>query len=169
MTSNLEADFTCPVCYDIFKDPIVLSCSHSVCNACLDQFWKTKGSKECPVCRTRSTNELPNLALKNLCETYRRQRGQKAPAGSEGVCSLHSEKFRLFCLDDKQPACVVCRDSRIHANHKFQPLDEVISDLKVRYICFNQLLSIAPLILAIELYFRTFYCCSDVPYTQRSE
>uniref|UniRef100_A0A3P8Z1Z6 Zinc finger RING-type eukaryotic domain-containing protein n=1 Tax=Esox lucius TaxID=8010 RepID=A0A3P8Z1Z6_ESOLU len=25
-----EEDFLCPICYDIFKDPVVLPCSHSV-------------------------------------------------------------------------------------------------------------------------------------------
>uniref|UniRef100_A0A3B1J7S3 RING-type domain-containing protein n=1 Tax=Astyanax mexicanus TaxID=7994 RepID=A0A3B1J7S3_ASTMX len=56
-----EEELSCPVCYDIFRDPVVLSCSHSVCRTCLQQFWKTKGSQECPVCRKRSLkNFLPN-------------------------------------------------------------------------------------------------------------
>ncbi|XP_066541886.1 E3 ubiquitin-protein ligase TRIM39-like [Hoplias malabaricus] len=127
-----EEDFSCPVCYDIFKDPVVLLCSHSVCKVCLQRFWETKGSRECPVCRRRSSLDNPplNLALKNLCESYLQERSQRAAAGSETLCSLHSEKLKLFCLDDQQPVCVVCEKSRKHTNHKLCPVDEAVTDCK---------------------------------------
>ncbi|XP_060731908.1 zinc-binding protein A33-like [Tachysurus vachellii] len=126
-----EEDFSCPVCCDIFKDPVVLHCSHSVCKVCLQQFWETKGSRECPVCRTKSSmNDPPtNLVLKNLCETFLQERSQRS-SGSETVCSLHSEKLKLFCLDDQQPVCLVCQTSRKHTNHKFCPIDEAVTDCK---------------------------------------
>ncbi|XP_034726483.1 E3 ubiquitin-protein ligase TRIM39-like [Etheostoma cragini] len=49
-------------------------------------------------------------------------------AGSEGLCSLHSEKLKLFCLDHQQPVCVVCRDSKTHNSHTFRPIDEAAQD-----------------------------------------
>ncbi|XP_047671038.1 zinc-binding protein A33-like [Tachysurus fulvidraco] len=127
-----EEDFSCPVCCEIFTDPVLLSCSHSVCKVCLQQFWETKGSRECPVCRTKSSMSDPpiSLALKNLCETFLQERSQRSSSGSETICSLHSEKLKLFCLDDQQPVCVVCRDSRKHTNHKFCPIDEAATDCK---------------------------------------
>ncbi|XP_076119332.1 E3 ubiquitin-protein ligase TRIM39-like isoform X1 [Alosa pseudoharengus] len=132
MASKLEEELCCPVCCDIFKDPVFLSCAHSVCKACLQQFWESKGHRECPYCRRKcSKAHYPtNMALRNLCEAFLQERSQSASAGSEVLCSLHSEKLKLFCLEDKQPVCVVCRDSRKHTNHKFQPLDEAASDLK---------------------------------------
>ncbi|XP_047671032.1 E3 ubiquitin-protein ligase TRIM39-like [Tachysurus fulvidraco] len=127
-----EKDFSCPVCYEIFKDPLVLHCSHSVCKECLQQFWKTKRSKECPVCRTKSSRDKPprNLVLKNLCETFLLERSLRSSSGSETVCSLHGETLKLFCLDDQQPVCLVCRDSRTHTNHKFCLIDEKVTDCK---------------------------------------
>ncbi|MCI4378128.1 hypothetical protein PGIGA_G00212310 [Pangasianodon gigas] len=71
-----------------------------------------------------------NLALKNLCETFLQEISQRSSSASETICSLHSEKLKLFCLDDQQPVCVVCRDSRKHANHKFCPIDEAVTDCK---------------------------------------
>ncbi|XP_036007533.1 nuclear factor 7, brain-like [Fundulus heteroclitus] len=123
MASRLEEDLCCPVCQDVFKDPVVLSCSHSFCKECLKNWWREKAAQECPVCRKRSSRGLPpcNLALKNLCETFLQQRDQRA---SEGLCSLHSEKLKLFCLDHQQPVCLVCRDSEKHTNHRFRPIDE---------------------------------------------
>ncbi|KAL7827331.1 hypothetical protein SRHO_G00330490 [Serrasalmus rhombeus] len=127
-----EEDFSCPVCHEIFRDPVILHCSHSVCKDCLQQFWKSKGSRECPVCRRKSPVEKPpiNLALKNLCETFSQESSPRASAGSGTRCIPHSEKLKLFCLDDLQPVCLVCRDSKIHTNHKFLPLQEAAVDYK---------------------------------------
>ncbi|XP_030640643.1 tripartite motif-containing protein 35-like [Chanos chanos] len=122
-----EEDFSCPVCCDGLKDPVLLSCSHSVCKVCLQQFWKKKTSKECPVCRRRSSKAKPplSLVLMNTREAYLQEKSPKTSSGSEELCSLHSEKLKLFCLDDEQPACLVCQTSEKHTNHRFCPVDEV--------------------------------------------
>ncbi|XP_052394239.1 E3 ubiquitin-protein ligase TRIM35 isoform X1 [Carassius gibelio] len=132
MASQSEEDYICPVCCDIFKTPVFLSCSHSVCKECLHQFWRTKGTQECPVCRRRSSRDNPpvNLVLKNLCESFLKERNEVRSSGSEEICSLHSEKLKLFCLEDKQPVCLVCINSKKHDNHKFRPIDEVVSSYK---------------------------------------
>lgn len=134
-TSRLtEEDLSCPVCCDVFADPVLLSCSHSVCKACLRLFWETKESPECPVCRRKSLKLEPplNLALKRLCESFcEGRRYSKSSEESGGVCKLHNEKLKLFCLEDQQPVCVVCQSSKRHKNHGFCPLDESLSDIKV--------------------------------------
>ncbi|XP_073328173.1 nuclear factor 7, brain-like [Pagrus major] len=123
MASRLEEDLCCPVCHDVFREPVVLSCSHSFCKDCLQSWWTERQTRECPVCKRRSSKDLPlsNLVLKNLCETFLQERDQRA---SEDLCSLHSEKLKLFCLDHQQPVCLVCRDSEQHTNHRFRPIDE---------------------------------------------
>ncbi|XP_034067432.1 nuclear factor 7, brain-like [Gymnodraco acuticeps] len=129
MASRLEEDLCCPVCQDVFRDPVLLSCSHSFCKACLQTWWDRKEEKDCPVCRRKSSKDEPpcNLVLKNLSETFLLERGQRSP---EALCSLHSEKLRLFCLDHQQPVCLVCRDSEKHTNHSFRPIDEAAQDLR---------------------------------------
>ncbi|XP_030639298.1 tripartite motif-containing protein 35-like isoform X3 [Chanos chanos] len=129
-SQSSEEDFSCPVCYDVFKDPVLLSCSHSVCKVCLQKFWEKKGTQECPVCRRRSSKPEPpaNLVLKNLCEAFLQGKIQTASSGSEEFCSLHNEKLKLFCLEDKQPVCVVCQTSKKHTNHRFCPIDEAAHD-----------------------------------------
>ncbi|KAM4557136.1 E3 ubiquitin-protein ligase TRIM39-like [Fundulus diaphanus] len=129
MASRLEEDLCCSVCQNILKDPVLLSCSHSFCKECLKNWWREKAAQECPVCRRRYSKEHPpcNLALKNLCETFLQQRDQRA---SEDLCSLHSEKLKLFCLDHQQPVCSICRDSKKHINHRFRPVDEAAQDHK---------------------------------------
>ncbi|XP_051804849.1 nuclear factor 7, brain-like isoform X4 [Acanthochromis polyacanthus] len=129
MASSSEEDLCCPVCQDVFTDPVLLSCSHSFCRDCLKTWWRQKPAHDCPVCKRRSSREDPpcNLVLKNLCESFHQQRSQRS---SESLCSLHSEKLKLFCLDHQQPVCVVCRDSEKHFNHRFRPIDEAARQQK---------------------------------------
>ncbi|XP_047437966.1 zinc-binding protein A33-like [Mugil cephalus] len=130
MASCSEKDLLCPICHDIFKDPVVISCSHSFCKVCLQRWWREKQIQLCPVCKRISSKDetLCNLVLKNLCEAFVQERERRASTRSEPLCSLHSEKLKLFCLDHQQPVCVVCRDSKIHSNHKFRPIDEAAQD-----------------------------------------
>ncbi|XP_059211708.1 E3 ubiquitin-protein ligase TRIM35-like [Centropristis striata] len=128
MASRLEDDLCCSVCHDIFKDPVILSCGHSFCKDCLQSCWTEKQTRECPVCKRRASKEPPlNFALKNLCESFLQERDQRA---SEALCSLHSEKLKLFCLDHQQPVCLVCRDSEKHTKHTIRPIDEATQQHK---------------------------------------
>ncbi|XP_073703665.1 zinc-binding protein A33-like [Garra rufa] len=121
-------DLSCPVCSEIFIGPVFLSCSHSVCKECLQKFWETRNTQDCPICRRKSSKLYPpcNLVLKNLCESLTEEKTSE----SEEVCSLHNEKLKLLCLDDEQPVCVVCRDSEKHVNHSFRPINELVPSYK---------------------------------------
>ncbi|XP_063068964.1 E3 ubiquitin-protein ligase TRIM35-like [Engraulis encrasicolus] len=122
-----EVDLSCPVCSEIFKDPVILTCSHSICKGCLKTFWETKGSRECPVCRRRSSKAEPpyNLHLRNLCESFVKDGRQK-----ELLCSLHLSELKLYCENDKQLVCLVCRDAKLHKNHNFSPICEAAQEAK---------------------------------------
>uniref|UniRef100_A0A8C9XAU3 Uncharacterized protein n=1 Tax=Sander lucioperca TaxID=283035 RepID=A0A8C9XAU3_SANLU len=79
MASRSEEDLCCPVCHDVFRNPVLLSCSHSFCKDCLQSWWTGKSTQECPVCKKRSLYEPPcNLVLKNLCEAFLLERDQRA-------------------------------------------------------------------------------------------
>ncbi|XP_064793499.1 E3 ubiquitin-protein ligase TRIM39-like [Oncorhynchus masou masou] len=104
-----DSQISCPVCHDILRDPVILLCHHKVCTVCLHEFWNQKDSRQCPVCKKRI-----------LMDTAR----------SEVLCSLHSEKFKLFCLEDKKPICVVCQTSKKHKSHNCSPIDEAAQDQK---------------------------------------
>ncbi|XP_028842259.1 tripartite motif-containing protein 35-like [Denticeps clupeoides] len=135
MSSSLslpEEDLCCPVCCDVFRDPVLLLCSHSFCKGCLQRFWATSVSRDCPVCRRRSSKRNPptNLALKNLCEAFVQKRSQRARAEPIQLCLQHGEKLKLFCQEDNQPICVVCQTSKTHRGHDCAPLEETATDCR---------------------------------------
>uniref|UniRef100_A0A671QM51 B30.2/SPRY domain-containing protein n=1 Tax=Sinocyclocheilus anshuiensis TaxID=1608454 RepID=A0A671QM51_9TELE len=59
----------------------------------------------------------------NLCESF---------LNVEEVCDLHGEKLKLFCVEDKESVCLVCRDSEKHKWHKFRTISELLPSYKVR-------------------------------------
>ncbi len=135
MDSLTVEQLSCPVCHEIFKAPVLLSCSHNVCKECLHQLWRTKETRECPVCgRTSSKNPSCNLVLKNLCKSFLKERNERRSADSEEICSLHGEKLKLVCLEDNQPVCSVCSDTQKYANQTFRPISEVVPSYKVRQV-----------------------------------
>ncbi|XP_019734818.1 tripartite motif-containing protein 35 [Hippocampus comes] len=125
-----EEDLTCPICHEIFSDPVVLSCSHSFCRRCQERCWDAR-LRECPVCRkkTSKSSHFPNLALKNICEAVVSRREVEA-VEERLMCPLHREKYKLFCLEDKEPICVVCQCSKAHKDHKCSPVEEAATDCK---------------------------------------
>lgn len=150
-SSMLEEELSCPICCEIFRDPVVLKCSHSFCRACLQQFWnKKKARRECPVCRRKCSLTEPtvSLALKNVADTFLKdqengtgaagapaagaRRGSGPPPELAAVmCATHGEVLKLFCLDDLEALCCVCHTSKRHQGHRVCPLEEGAQDLKV--------------------------------------
>ncbi|KAM9395395.1 zinc-binding protein A33-like [Salvelinus alpinus] len=59
-----------------------------------------------------------------------KERSQRASAGSKVLCGVHCEKLKLFCLEDKQPVCLVCQASKKHTSHDCVPIDEAVQDHK---------------------------------------
>ncbi|XP_061086390.1 E3 ubiquitin-protein ligase TRIM35-like [Conger conger] len=128
-----EDDLCCSVCCDIFKEPVVLKCMHSFCRVCVRQYWEEKSSRECPICRRKSSVEVPpvNLALRSIVESFSKQKSESEMADKSNThCSLHGEKLLFFCEHDKEPLCVVCQTSKRHRNHTVCPVEEAVLDLK---------------------------------------
>lgn len=128
-----EEAVICPICVDVFQDPVSLKCTHSLCNRCLQEYWNTQETLQCPVCRKHCSSDEPtmSLAFTSLCENFK-SRKSTSPSGE--ICPEHDEKLKLFCFEDKQPICVVCFTSKKHKNHQCAPIVEAVEDLKVNLL-----------------------------------
>ncbi|XP_076026829.1 E3 ubiquitin/ISG15 ligase TRIM25-like [Genypterus blacodes] len=51
--SVTESQFRCPICLDILKDPVSISCGHTYCMVCINDYWDQAdtGQFSCPQCR----------------------------------------------------------------------------------------------------------------------
>lgn len=129
-----EDDLSCPVCCDIFVEPVVLLCSHSFCENCLKRYWTDNEHRPCPVCRNVSATDSPpiNLALRNLCVSFRESRERRTSVQSN-LCGRHGDPLKLFCLEDKSLVCVDCLTGD-HKNHKFCSTQEAVQIYKVSLI-----------------------------------
>ncbi|XP_048846640.1 E3 ubiquitin-protein ligase TRIM39 [Brienomyrus brachyistius] len=124
-------DLSCPLCGDIFRDPVALSCRHHFCQACLERHWSEGGiggGRDCPLCFRRSSLERPPVSgtLQRACEALRRERARSDPT----ACSQHGEVLEFFCLEELRPVCGECRVSGAHRGHRLYPLAEALQDCK---------------------------------------
>ncbi|XP_014870536.1 zinc-binding protein A33-like [Poecilia latipinna] len=119
MASVQREDLLCPVCQNIFENPVTLTCEHSFCVSCLKTNWAERETTECPVCKRRSSKTIPvpDFSLKMASDEVR-------ASGFELLCSLHAETLSLFCVDEQQLLCRVCRESETHSEHKLQLTEE---------------------------------------------
>lgn len=130
--NDLEENLKCSICLGIFKDPVVLRCSHSFCENCVELHWHLKVVKECPLCR-RVTNRSPlkSLALKSVCDSFVEEKRRRISTECEGLfCVVHGLKHELFCTDDQKLVCMKCV-SQEHQDHNFCAIKKAAEDHKV--------------------------------------
>ncbi|KAK6487036.1 tripartite motif-containing protein 16-like protein [Huso huso] len=69
--------FTCPICLDIFSNPVTIPCGHNFCIACIKRFWDRAENKDntCPVCM-KTFSQRPELAVNHVLETVAKTMGK---------------------------------------------------------------------------------------------
>ncbi|XP_063047477.1 tripartite motif-containing protein 75-like isoform X2 [Engraulis encrasicolus] len=143
-SSGLLEEILCPVCLCEFQEPVSLRCQHSFCRTCISGYLATSGgSGQCPECRhpfnkkhikaNRSLAKVVSAAKEHLEEqrTLQECSGAEAVKDPTSMCSVHQERLKLFCTEDQQLLCVVCRDAKQHRGHTCRPAEEVAQHYKV--------------------------------------
>ncbi|XP_016115496.1 nuclear factor 7, brain-like [Sinocyclocheilus grahami] len=130
MAVSLLDVLSCPVCTELFRDPVLLSCGHSFCRQCINAHWTSSSSRRCYICRLASPREpVPNLGLRNACVSYLREQNMRTEEDGGLKCHIHGENIELFCEIDEKAICSTCMDYE-HRWHETQPLHQALRQRK---------------------------------------
>ncbi|XP_071763542.1 E3 ubiquitin-protein ligase TRIM21-like [Centroberyx gerrardi] len=48
-----EEQFLCPICLDVFTQPVSTPCGHNFCRDCIQGYWQSAKLSQCPVCKQK--------------------------------------------------------------------------------------------------------------------
>ncbi|NXO64742.1 TRI39 ligase, partial [Phainopepla nitens] len=140
---RLQEEAICPICLEYMSEPVSIDCGHNFCRGCIAKHCQDKGlwadgPFSCPQCRAscHRSGFRPNRQLANIVESIR-QLGLRGGLGPElepatPLCPQHDERLKLFCEEDEEPICVVCRESLHHRPHTVYPIEEAAHVYKVK-------------------------------------
>ncbi|XP_062894609.1 zinc-binding protein A33-like [Mobula hypostoma] len=119
----------CPVCLDLFTDPVILVCGHNFCRSCITRCWEREERNSCPECREVIVDRTlrANRALANLAEKARNINLSPKDKESKLHCEEHEEELKLFCETDKTLICLICAVAQEHREHRFMPIKEAVT------------------------------------------
>nr|XP_045000337.1 E3 ubiquitin-protein ligase TRIM50 [Jaculus jaculus] len=126
---ELQDQLQCPICLEVFKEPLMLQCGHSYCKDCLVSLSRRHLDAElrCPVCRQSvdGSSSPPNVSLARVIDALRLP-GDAEPA----VCVHHRNPLSLFCEKDQELICGLCGLLGSHQRHQVTPASTVYSRMK---------------------------------------
>uniref|UniRef100_A0AAZ1XIF5 Uncharacterized protein n=1 Tax=Oreochromis aureus TaxID=47969 RepID=A0AAZ1XIF5_OREAU len=121
-------ELLCPICPNMFTDPVTTPCGHNFCKKCITQHWDINFPFQCTVCKKAFYNR-PQVRLNPDMKLSRKQ---KFPVTSliepvenleNRMCRKHDKHLELFCKTDQTCVCMLC-SVLDHKTHEVVPLRE---------------------------------------------
>ncbi|XP_051899695.1 uncharacterized protein LOC127585977 [Pristis pectinata] len=122
---SFREELQCPICLEVFADPVILGCGHNFCRPCVRGYWQHRAPAPCcPECRepVAAGSLRPNRAVARLSEAAR--------ALADRHCEQHGLRLQLFCHTDLRLICLRCRDGPGHREHQASPAGEAVQFYK---------------------------------------
>lgn len=135
-SQRLEEQLRCPVCLDVFTEPLMLQCGHSYCRCCVRSMtMDVLGQLQCPVCRCAVDGDSPppNLSLARIIEVL--QEVSVSGGDQQDFCPQHDNPLSLYCEAEQVLICGLCGSIGAHRGHKITPVSSVYSRMKEDISC----------------------------------
>ncbi|PWA28166.1 hypothetical protein CCH79_00017960, partial [Gambusia affinis] len=116
---QLAQELSCPICLQLYNDPVVLPCGHNFCLACISKSAdSTDNGKEplrCPECREPHDGVdtlQKNVKLSNIVESFQASSQNIYEEILDVIKPANREADNVIvcdqCIDDKTPAVKTC-------------------------------------------------------------
>ena len=140
---NLEADVTCGICFDQYREPKLLPCAHYFCRRCVRRVSEHARGKPfpCPFCSELTTlpvngvDDLPTAYfVEHLLEVHRAMNANKEELRGPrkmtcDACKKAEGVVGSYCKECDQFLCGVCLDNHaktaLNGRHTVESLDEL--------------------------------------------
>ena len=140
---NLEADVTCGICFDQYREPKLLPCAHYFCRRCIRRVAEHAHGKPfpCPLCSEATTlpmngvDELPTAYfVEHLLEVHRAMNANKEELRGPrkmtcDACKKGEGVVGSYCKECDQFLCGGClishQQKAMYAGHRVESLDEL--------------------------------------------
>lgn len=125
-------DLTCPICVEIYQEPVSLPCAHSYCRSCLELFVKAENGAShdvhaCPVCRASvnlNRTEVTALPINiKLAVQVEKAKGQDLR------CSMCEDESKMTAVK----LCTTC--NTLYCEECFAALHPMRGPLKRHKVC----------------------------------
>jgi len=109
-------ELKCPVCFELYKEPITLTCGHSFCRVCIETSWESREEGTgcvCPNCR-EVFPQIPklkkNVNVANLVENIKLKKREVDVRDAErgDVKSGGTDSYCEHCNGEAVKRCVPC-------------------------------------------------------------
>ncbi|XP_041866301.1 E3 ubiquitin-protein ligase TRIM8a [Melanotaenia boesemani] len=106
-----EEELLCPICLNVFDEPIQLPCKHNFCKGCISEAWaKESAAVRCPECNhdyDKKPTLEKNFKLANIVKRFNALNTEKVPAVLHCVLCRRGPPLpvRKVCLRCKEPCC----------------------------------------------------------------
>ncbi|XP_047431929.1 E3 ubiquitin-protein ligase TRIM39-like [Mugil cephalus] len=112
-----EDQFLCPICLEVFTEPVTLPCGHNFCKKCITQHWDVNIQCQCPVCKDTFDKRLElrvNIFISEMAAQFRKTTQNESSSCVVQRCPNIGEVLCDVCTESKVKAlksCLVCLTS----------------------------------------------------------
>lgn len=141
MAGGLKEELSCPICLEVYQDPVMLPCQHNFCRECLSIIVQQHHTEIflCPSCRCKTpltekqvTNLPKNFALANIISKLQvlEDEGSESRTGHQPekkteICLTHKRNLSVYCNACDAVLCTKCLSN--HSGHDTMDLEDKVS------------------------------------------